>query len=148
MLFYLIVYSCLSNLFLHPSGGTIVRNWDTGLSLYIRNVSFSAVKLWKLPLKYFLESLNNQSKFQIIYFVRLFVYSCTRNFFSYLTFVTIYIYRYGFSSGFLLRATSTATRDLSLYCLIQRTATLWDSNSRRRANHCIKLALKLRCIWR
>jgi hypothetical protein len=93
MLFYLIVYSCLSNFF-SQSGGTY-RN-ELGhkfVFLYLERLFFHRQTL-KDTTEVFLVSLNNQSKFQIIYFVRLIVYIRTSNFFSYLTSVTIYIYRY------------------------------------------------------
>ena len=56
---------------------------------------------------------------------------------------------HGFYSGFLLRATSNATRDLSFFCLIQRTATpKWNSGIRTcvAAHAGVKAAIRLTAI--
>ena len=79
MLFYLIVYCLLSIFFfIHPAGlswwiGTQVClcTFETSLFPLSNSESYRS----RLPLRYFWVSLNDRSEFQIIDFVRLFVYS-------------------------------------------------------------------------
>jgi hypothetical protein len=145
VLFYLIVYDH----FFFTSTRRYYREefGQRFVSLHTEHHFFRRQTL-KVTAEVFLVSLNNQSKFQIIHFVRL----CFKQFFH-LSDVCNYLHLpvclalMVLTVGFFLLRHGTSASTVSSKGPRHPHPVQWDSTSRHRSNHCITRALQLRSRW-